>query len=149
MSLSIEVNAGELGAGFVQSIRAAAEATLQDQGMSDGALAIELIDESRIQALNHEFAGLDEPTDVLAFPAGDRQPDTGMMYLGDVAICPTIASRSAARGRHSLQDELTLLTIHGVLHLLEFDHDQQQRKQEMWKAQSRVLARLGIALEVR
>lgn len=148
MSLSIEVNAGELGAGFLQSIKAAAEATLQDQEVTDGALAIELIDESQIQALNHEFAGLDEPTDVLSFPSGDRQPDSGMLYLGDVAICPAIATRSAARGRHSLQDELALLTVHGVLHLLEFDHDQPHRKREMWKAQARVLARLGVALEV-
>ena len=143
MKLHIQVEPGAEGTGFTQAIKAAAEATLQDQGIEDVAITVVLTDEAGMSAFNRQFAGLNNPTDVLSFPDGERDPDTGQVYLGDVIVCPAIALAGAARGRHSLLDELCLLTVHGVLHLLAHDHDTEQARSRMWAAQSRIMRRLG------
>ena len=95
-----------------------------------------------IAALNQQFMGRDGPTDVLSFPIEDevipsgRFPDSGtagpgmtdepgeapILLLGDVVICPTVAARNAAEHKVALRDELALLVVHGVLHLLGWDH---------------------------
>lgn len=149
MAVSVHVDPGGHGAGFVQPLRAAAEAVLQELEVTEAALAIKLTDEAGIRALNRSFAGIDEPTDVLSFASGEVEPDSGISYLGDVVVCPVVAMEAAARSRHSLLDELTLLTVHGVLHLLGHDHDRPERKRAMWRAQSRILERLGSPVRAR
>ena len=148
MTLQILVEAGAVGEGFSQALHAAAEATLQDQGVEDASLTVVLADETRMAALNLEFAGQNEPTDVLSFPDGKSDPDSGRIYLGDVIVCPPIALAGAALGQHSLLDELTLLTIHGVLHLLDHDHDTSGHHAQMWEAQARILRRLGSPVKL-
>ncbi len=145
MALTVEVEIWQGIVGFVQPIKAAAEATLQAHQMDRAALTVKLTDENEIRQLNKRFAGIDEPTDVLSFASGDDLPDSGDSYLGDVAISPTIAMQAAARGGHGLREELAVLTVHGVLHLLGYNHDQPARKREMWDMQARILERLGIA----
>ena len=147
MTLRIQVEPGRTGTGFSQALRAAAEATLQDQGVEDAGLSLVLTDEAGMSALNSQFAGVNEPTDVLSFPDGEADPDIGQVYLGDVIICPPVAQGAAARGRHTLLDELTLLTVHGVLHLLHHDHDDEVNRARMWEAQSRILRRLGSPVQ--
>lgn len=144
MPLTIEVEVWQGIVGFVQPIKAAAEATLQAHQMDQAALTVKLTDEHEMRRLNRDFANTDEATDVLSFGAGEELPDSGQTYLGDVAICPSIAMRSAARAGHGLTDELCVLTVHGVLHLLGYDHDQHQSRRKMWAMQARVLERLGI-----
>ena len=148
MTLQILVEPGPVGDGFSQALRAAAEATLQDQGVEDSSLTVVLADETRMAAFNLEFAGQSEPTDVLSFPDGKPDPDSGRIYLGDVIVCPPIARAGAALGQHSLLDELTLLTIHGVLHLLDHDHDTARHHAQMWEAQARILRRLGSPVKL-
>ena len=148
MTLKVLVEPGPAGDGFSQALRAAAEATLQDQGVEDADLTVVLTDETGMAALNLEFAGQDEPTDVLSFPDGKPDPDSGRIYLGDVMVCPPIARAGAALGQHSLLDELTLLTIHGVLHLLDHDHDTEGPQARMWEAQARILRRLGSPVKL-
>ena len=147
MTLQILVEPGQAGTGFSQALRAAAEATLQDQGVEEAGLTVVLADEAEISALNFQFAGLNEPTDVLSFLDGELDPDSGQVYLGDVIVCPPIALAGAARGRHTLLDELTLLTVHGVLHLLNHDHDREDDRARMWEAQTRILRRLGSPVQ--
>ncbi|MGH2619478.1 MAG: rRNA maturation RNase YbeY [Anaerolineales bacterium] len=147
MTLQILVQPGHTGTGFSQALRAAAEATLQDQGVEDSGLTVVLTDEAGMSALNFQFAGMNEPTDVLSFPNGEPDPDSGQVYLGDVIVCPPIALAGAARGRHTLLDELTLLTVHGVLHLLDHDHDREVDRARMWEAQARILRRLGSPVQ--
>ena len=147
MTLQILVEPGQAGTGFSQALRAAAEATLQDQGVEDVGLTVVLADEAGISALNFQFTGVNEPTDVLSFPDGELDPDSGQVYLGDVVVCPPIALAEAARGRHNLLDELTLLTVHGVLHLLNHDHDTADSRARMWEAQARILRRLGSPVQ--
>ncbi|HLE05575.1 MAG TPA: rRNA maturation RNase YbeY [Anaerolineales bacterium] len=148
MTLQILVEPGPLGDGFSQALRAAAEATLQDQGVEEASVTVVLADETRMAAFNLEFAGESEPTDVLSFPDGKPDPDSGRIYLGDVIVCPPIAQTGAALGQHSLLDELTLLTVHGVLHLLNHDHDTEDGRARMWEAQARILSRLGSPVQL-
>jgi probable rRNA maturation factor len=143
MSVEIQFLSFNEVKGFRQVVKTAAEATLQDQEVDNGILSIVLTDEADICRFNRMHAGIDEPTDVLAFPDGAEDPETGATILGDVIMCPPVAQQGAANGRHSLLDELCMLTIHGTLHLLGYDHKTEDQKAEMWKAQARILERLG------
>ncbi|MFQ5941947.1 MAG: rRNA maturation RNase YbeY [Anaerolineales bacterium] len=147
MSTEVQVQGGPYGAGFDQSIIAAAEATLQDQKVDSGTLTVVLTDEPGICEYNLRYAGINQPTDVLSFPGGETDPETGAEYLGDVIVCPPIALTGAAMGRHALLNELCLLTVHGVLHLLSHDHDNEESYKRMFDAQERILQRLGDPIE--
>jgi probable rRNA maturation factor len=88
------------------------------------------------------------PTDVMAFPMDDLieesrrpdAPDMGPALLGDVVLCPEFAKAQARSAGHGLADELHLLTVHGVLHLLGYDHGDAEQEREMFGLQSRLLA---------
>ena len=95
-----------------------------------------------IQALNRQFAGEDAPTDVLSFPAADDPTATEPgepRYLGDVIIAYPVAAAQAAQAGHTVEDEMRLLAIHGVLHLLGYDHDTPEREAEIQALQSAAL----------
>lgn len=122
-------------------------ALLQEQVQPPAMLTLLLTGDRRIQQLNRDFRHMDEPTDVLSFPAGDSLPEGAepMPYLGDIAVSVPYAARQATAGGHSLAAELQLLAIHGVLHLLGHDHAEPEEKERMWAAQSAVLNQLGLA----
>jgi probable rRNA maturation factor len=103
-------------------------------------------DADRLRALNRDYLGYDAPTDVLSFPSGEPLPGAGA-YLGDIAISlPTAAEQAHAAG-HPLADEVQLLTVHAVLHLLGYDHAEAAEKVAMWAAQAEILAQLGLDLQ--
>lgn len=114
--------------------------------LADGDLTIVLSDDAHLQALNRQFLGIDAPTDVLSFTGGDADPETGVDYLGDVIISYPRARLQASAGGHPLEEELQLLVVHGVLHLLGYDHADEQQKDEMWAVQAQVLESLGCSL---
>jgi probable rRNA maturation factor len=108
------------------------------------ALSILLVDEPAMEKLHIEL--MDEPgaTDVLSVPMDELTPGTpgrptpqGM--LGDIAICPQVAKVQAKNAGHSLQDEMLLLTTHGILHLLGYDHAEPEEKAEMFGLQRELL----------
>jgi probable rRNA maturation factor len=107
-------------------------------------VTIALVDNDRIHQLNLKFLDQDKPTDVLAFPAGHYDPDTSHQNLGDIIISYPRAAEQAQASGHTVLSELSLLTVHGVLHLLGFDHDNQASENEMWQAQSEILGTLDI-----
>ena len=109
-------------------------------------LTIVITSDEQLQQLNRQYLGIDAPTDVLSFPAGDVDPDSGGLYLGDVLISLPRALAQADAGGHALTDELQLLTVHGVLHLLGHDHAEPDETQAMQTAQSAILQRLGCAI---
>jgi probable rRNA maturation factor len=113
---------------------------------SESDLSILVEDDLYIQQLNNEFIGDDAPTDVLSFPAGHLDPDTGHVYLGDVIISFPTANKQAIQAGHSLETEISLLVVHGVLHLLGYDHDKPEGKTKMWSAQSQILDIVGVKL---
>lgn len=107
-------------------------------------VSIVLSGDEHIRELNRQFMGYDTPTDVLSFPSEDTDPDTDALYLGDIVISYSRAARQAEQGGHSLQAELQLLVVHGMLHLLGYDHAEQQEKAAMWAEQRKILDRLGV-----
>jgi probable rRNA maturation factor len=124
-------------------IEGAANAALAHEG-SKGELTVVLTDDRRLQQLNRDYLGIDAPTDVLAFPASETDPDTGAHYLGDVLISIPRAQAQAREARHPLAAEVQLLVVHGVLHLLGHDHGSAEERLTMWAAQGEVLQRIGL-----
>lgn len=119
------------------------------------ALLVRLTDDAELRRLNAQFRAKDAPTDVLSFAtelwrdgrlrrgqARAPQP-RGPMHLGEIYVSMPRCTAQAREHGHSIDDELTLLVIHGALHLLGFDHMQAARKRVMWAAQDRAFAELG------
>lgn len=129
--------------------RCAQAALLFENAPPDTSLAIVITGDDQLQALNRQFLGIDAPTDVLSFPAGENEldPDTGEVYLGDVLISYPRAWAQAEAGGHPVKEELRLLVVHGVLHLLGYDHARPEEKTAMWAAQAEILGRLGTKLQ--
>lgn len=128
-------------------LETAVRATLtHEEQQSPLELSVLLTDDAQIQQMNRDFRGVDKPTDVLSFPAGEALPgmEDADPYLGDIAISVPYAARQAAQAGHDLAGELQLLVIHGVLHLLGYDHDDPEEKAAMWAAQTAVLAQLHL-----
>jgi probable rRNA maturation factor len=126
----------------------AALAVLDLSSVPAGDLTIVLVDDARIQELNRDFLGHDATTDVLSFPADEADPDTGHRYLGDVVISFVRAVEQAIEGGHTVEAEMQLLVVHGVLHLLGHDHASKEEKERMWAAQAKVLESLGISPKI-
>jgi probable rRNA maturation factor len=103
------------------------------------ALTVTITSAERVHELNREYAGLDEPTDVLSFgPEGEPyavEPGEPP-YLGDVVIAYPVAEQQAADNGLPVLIEAQTLAVHGVLHLLGYDHDTPDRRAEMWALQS-------------
>ena len=126
----------------------AARVVLDLSGVPDADLTIVLVDDVRIQTLNRDFLAHDAPTDVLSFPADEPDPETGRSYLGDVAISLARASEQALARGHSVEAEMQLLVVHGILHLLGHDHAGAAEKERMWAAQAQALERLGVSPKI-
>jgi probable rRNA maturation factor len=150
--VGIEV-ANESGAAVPEaSIAAAARFAMDRLGVSPLAeLSVLLVGTGAMTDLHERWMDLPGPTDVMAFPmdgsdeggllAGGRpdSPAGGPALLGDIVLCPEVASEQAAAAGHSVLDELHLLTVHGVLHLLGYDHAEPSEEREMFAVQERIL----------
>lgn len=119
--------------------RAVEEAALQVKPR--GAMTIVLTDDEEIRALNNEWRGFDKPTNVLSFPAA---PTPGSATLGDVIIAYETVQREAADEGKPFAHHLSHLAIHGFLHLLGHDHDNEGKARLMENLERKVLANLGI-----
>ena len=107
-------------------------------------ISLYLTDDSELQSLNKEHLGIDTPTDVLSFPIPFEDPESGEKYLGDIMISVPTAARQAESGGHALEDEIRLLIVHGILHLLGYDHTTSKEKEAMWEIQTHILKTLEI-----
>ncbi|WP_309079776.1 rRNA maturation RNase YbeY [Zhihengliuella sp.] len=108
-------------------------------------VSVILVDEEPMERLHLEWMDLPGPTDVMSFPMDELSPgrpgsQTPPGTLGDIVICPQVAREQARRGGHSTADELLLLTTHGMLHLLGFDHGEPAEREEMFTLQRNLLA---------
>ena len=108
-------------------------------------LCIKAVDEQTIAQLNQQWMEKEGPTDVLAFPMDElrpglvnEEPEDGV--LGDLVLCAAVAERQAAEAGHAAADEIDLLTVHGILHLLGYDHAEPDEHREMFALQARLLA---------
>ena len=121
-------------------LKKAAAAVLAEEGV-DGPceLSVLLTDDEGIHALNREFRGVDRPTDVLSFPMGDEDPKTGRLLLGDMVLN---VDRAAAQGEalgHGADHELSYLTVHSVLHLLGYDHEDEGEMKRAMRAREKII----------
>jgi probable rRNA maturation factor len=129
-------------------LKKAARAALDEMGVPDADLSVVAGDDDRIQSLNRDFLGRDAPTDVISFPADEIDPETNRKYLGDVILAYPFAESQARERGHSVESELQLLVIHGVLHLLGFDHESKLDRVRMWAVQGRILETLGLSPDI-
>jgi probable rRNA maturation factor len=104
-------------------------------------LTILLSGAGRVRALHRRYRGQDKPTNVLAFPAGPN----GENYLGDVALAAGVAAREAREGGKTFVDHATHLAVHGVLHLLGYDHEKPRAARQMERLETEILSSLGIS----
>ena len=107
-------------------------------------LAIMFVDEPAMEALHIQWMDEPGPTDVLSFPMDELRPGTEHEptpagLLGDIVICPAVAERQADTAGHETMNEILLLTAHGILHLLGFDHSEQEEEKEMFGIQKSIL----------
>ncbi len=131
---------------ILAALETAVNTSLNYLAIPPTSLSLLLTDDRRMQQLNRDFREIDSSTDVLSFPAYDQMPDEGdpLLYLGDIAISVPYARKQANMSGHGLAAELQLLAIHGVLHLLGYDHLIEVDRDEMWGLQSLILSELGL-----
>ncbi len=104
-------------------------------------VSIAFVSLREMQALNKRYRGKNRPTDVLSFEGGVPASERGSVYLGDLVLCPAYAAVEAKRRGIELKEELIRLAIHGVLHLLGFDHATKEEELAMFGLQERWLSR--------
>lgn len=128
-----------------RSLQIAAQTALQLAQLDElPSLSIKITADQDIQALNAAYRGIDKATDVLSFEADYYDPDLESRYLGDVVISYPQASAQAKKRGHPVEAELQLLVIHGVLHLLGYDHGTAEEKGIMWSLQAQALNSLSL-----
>jgi len=118
-------------------------------GPEEAEVSLMLVDDQRIHALNLEYRGVDRPTDVLSFALqeeSEEEPDSDYEddMLGDIVISAERAREQAAEYGHSFEREIVYLAVHGTLHLLGYDHEEEKDKQEMRSKEEEVMARAGL-----
>lgn len=133
-------------------LRHVAEEVLLALGVSNNAeLGLFIATGERVKKLNRDYLGRDEPTDVLAFSASEEmgnhptfvQPPDGVLHLGEVIISYPQAVKQAAEYKHSVKEEILLLIIHGVLHLLGYEHDRPELELRMRAREKEVMNHIG------
>ncbi len=142
-----------------ENVAAAASAYLRLEGAAQAEIVF--CDEQEIRTLNRETRGVDRVTDVLSFPAltlhageyapftqaqypWDTDPESGRVHIGCIVICTSVAATQAVEYGHSIEREQGYLFLHGLLHLLGYDHMQEEERIEMRKAEEAILAEVGL-----
>jgi probable rRNA maturation factor len=119
-----------------ESLRRVAIEVLRQEGVTEGTeLSLVITDDETVRELNRQFRGVDAPTDVLAFDTGAEEQfvtiPEGPPYLGDVVISYQRALAQAEELGHAVEEELKLLVVHGILHLLGYDHEEEAAARKM------------------
>ena len=132
------------------TVKLAAETAGRMYGVSAGEVSVTLTDNAYIQTLNKKYRQIDRPTDVLSFALneGEEPQITGapeLNVLGDIVLSVERAKEQAAEYGHGLRREIAFLTVHGMLHLLGYDHIEEDARLEMEREQKAVMEKLGIA----
>lgn len=135
------------------SLFALAESVLSDEGYPPSAIVeVTLVTENRIADLNREHLDRDGPTDVLAFPLEDLEPGTvpaaapggPPVVLGDVVVAPSVVRRQAEDLGVGFSAEMSLMVVHGILHLMGYDHTDDEDAEIMEERERMVLSRMGM-----
>ena len=112
-------------------------------------VSVTLVDNEEIHALNREYRGVDRPTDVLSFPIFDEDDMGTKTVLGDIVLSLERAIEQAQEFGHSFEREVAFLTVHSMLHLLGYDHEEgKAQESEMFTRQEAILCKMGLARNV-
>ncbi|OJF67703.1 rRNA maturation RNase YbeY [Alteromonas sp. V450] len=120
-----------------------ANVVLAYEGVSEQEITVRFTDEVESQALNFEYRGKEKPTNVLSFPF-EAPPGIEMNLLGDLVICAPVISREAKEQQKAVVDHYAHMTVHGLLHLMGYDHIEDADAEEMESKEIEILAQLGI-----
>lgn len=120
-----------------------------DSSASATSVTIVVTDNATVQQLNADYRGIDAPTDVLSFenipdPDFPIVDETEAGHLGDIIIAYPVAETQALAAGHTAQQEVILLAVHGLLHVLGLDHDTPKNKEKMWRTQYQIMVELGL-----
>lgn len=121
-----------------------ANAVLKYEGLAEQEVTIRFTDEAESQSLNHEYRGKDKPTNVLSFPF-EAPPGIEINLLGDLVICAPVISREAEEQHKDVSNHYAHMTVHGLLHLMGYDHIDDAEAEVMESKEIDILAHLGIA----
>ena len=121
-----------------------ANAVLNYEGLAEQEVTIRFTDEAESQSLNHEYRGKDKPTNVLSFPF-EAPPGIEINLLGDLVICAPVISREAEEQHKDVSNHYAHMTVHGLLHLMGYDHIDDAEAEVMESKEIDILAHLGIA----
>lgn len=157
MEINIIIDEGFEGSPEVSWLRSVAEQVLIAQGASsDVELGLVITTQERVQQLNKRYRKKDSPTDVLAFymtsaaekteadSASFVAPPDGLLHLGEVIISYPQAVIQAKEHQHSIKKEIAILIIHGVLHLLGYDHEGPEQKRQMRAREAEILSQIEV-----
>lgn len=129
------------------SITSVAQFALIESGIHpDSELSIQIVTEEIMSELHMKWMNLPGPTDVLSFPMDEMKPNSatsGPGIVGDLVLCPSYAEKN---GKQTLEKELELLTVHGVLHLLGYDHEEENEEVVMFALQEEILKKWRLLL---
>jgi probable rRNA maturation factor len=134
--------------GLAPTVKRAVEAVLIKQRIKKATLTILLSSDAEVKSLNHQFRGKNKPTNVLSFPDGSEEIGADgkpMMNLGDVVLAYETIAHEAEEQDKKLKQHIAHLTIHGVLHLLGYDHEKPSDAKKMESLEIKILNTLGIA----
>ncbi|MEE3270865.1 MAG: rRNA maturation RNase YbeY [Pseudomonadota bacterium] len=120
-----------------------ANVVLAYEGVSEHEVTVRFTDEVESQALNFEYRGKEKPTNVLSFPF-EAPPSIEMNLLGDLVICAPVISREAKEQQKAVVNHYAHMTVHGLLHLMGYDHIEDADAEEMESKEIEILAQLGI-----
>ena len=146
--INIECEQWDELAGLEALVESALQAANREAGQKlfEGAeVSLLFCDDAKIQELNRAWRGLDKPTNVLSFPAAPPDRLASAPLLGDIAIAFETVKREACQEEKNLSDHTSHMIVHGFLHLLGYDHENEEEAEHMEDLERRALARLGIA----
>lgn len=129
----------------VEAAVAMAAAAADAEIAEDAELSLLLTDDAAIRVLNRDHRGLDKPTNVLSFPQDDPEADAYGPLLGDIVVAHETVAREAIEEDISFRDHFLHMIVHGFLHLVGYDHMNDDEAEEMESLETAILARLGIA----
>ncbi|MDR0384345.1 MAG: rRNA maturation RNase YbeY [Christensenellaceae bacterium] len=113
-------------------------------GIEAAEVNVAFVSRKKMKELNAKFRGIEKETDVLSFPDGDINPETNKKFLGDIIICKSVAKEQARKVGNSFDDEILFLKVHGLLHLLGYDHETDDDAKIMFALQKKIIYNLHV-----
>ncbi len=118
------------------------EAAMQYLHLENKEISLKVCNDQKMKSLNKTYRGIDHTTDVLSFPLSYLDPQSNEEYLGDIVISFPTAKKQAKEHQQTVEDELTFLILHGLLHLSGYDHDNQVKEKEMFALQEEIFTKI-------